>query len=339
MFYFHNGRYRCEAVLGSGSYGDVWRAWDGHLGRYVALKLLHKDEPLAFATREAIALTALEGPHVLRVLNADRHEDIPYLATEIVEGGTAQDRVGTFGVPCHLAVRWARHALVGLGVCHRRQLLHRDVKPANIFLASDDEALIGDFGVVAALDTDGTTSVAGTWGIRAPECWTLGRMTTSSDLYSVGVALFVMLTGTFPFVGATETEVGASVLAQKHPKLRDLAPHVPLALAKRVQRAMAVDPNDRYQTAEEFHEALGEPDKDQRIWRRVGVHDTHEKCWVSGPTATRAAVHVCVTRSENGFAIEARRSSGSKTRILSGCATAQNEAALAVALRRIFTHL
>jgi serine/threonine protein kinase len=313
----------------------VWRAYDKNLGKWVALKLFEKGEPLYFATREAYALSALEGPCILKVINADRFQDVPYLTTEIIAGGTAQDRVGRYGLQTGLAVRWTRHMLVGLGVCHTRGLLHRDIKPSNIFLRSDEEALLGDFGVVDRLTSDGTTDAGGTPEIRAPECWATGRATVLSDVYSAGLGLYVMLTGRFPFVGTTESEVKDAVLARRHPRLRDVAPHVSRRIAMRVERAMGADPRVRYQTAAEFHEALGDVDADKLSWSRLETpHPGHEMCWISGGESPQLTV--CVDRRAAAYRVETRHARGRGSRILSRCGRAANEAALAVLLRRAF---
>jgi len=334
-FYFHDGRYRCEDELGHGAYGYVWRAYDKNLGRWVALKLFEKGEPLYFATKEAYALTALEGPCILRVINADRFQDVPYLSTEIIPGGTAQDRVGTFGLSTNLAVRWTRQMLVGLGVCHTRGLLHRDVKPSNIFLRSADEALLGDFGVVAQLDGDGSAEAGGTPEIRAPECWTTGRATVRSDVYSAGLGLYVMLTGRFPFTGATESDIRSAVLARRQPRVRDIAPHVSRRIAARVEKAMELDPQSRYQSAAEFHLALGDVVVDERSWSRREIpHARHDRCWVS--TGGPSPLTVCVETGGEGYVIQTRHSSGSKSRIVSCCGHASNDKALAVFLRKVF---
>src|SRR5262245_54933695 len=118
MPHFAN-RYERSRELGRGGYGVVWLATDHHLERSVALKLFGRNQNV-FAYREAQFLTALESPHVLRVFNADSYQDIPYMATEVAPLGSAEDRIGANpGVPADVAIRWIRHLLVGLGLCHR----------------------------------------------------------------------------------------------------------------------------------------------------------------------------------------------------------------------------
>jgi serine/threonine-protein kinase len=324
--------------LGHGAYGFVWRTYDEYLGRWVALKLLSRGDPLTFATREAIALTALEGPHIVRVLNADRYQDVPYLATEIIDGGSAQDRLGQFGLPAELAVRWLRQMLVGLEVCHVRGLLHRDVKPSNIFLRSDEEALLGDFGVVAQVESDGTASPAGTPEIRAPESWTAGRVDVRSDIYSAGVSLYVMLTGRFPFRGNTENDIRDAVLARRHARVREVAPHVPQSIATRLERAMSADPDSRYQSAAAFHEALAEPVGSLRTWFRNTPDLGHYMCWssdIDGPSP----LSVCVSKSASSIQIETRHAAGARTRVLACCGQVTTEKQLGVYLRRLFNRL
>src|SRR5205807_556377 len=145
-------------------------------------------------------------------------------ATELAKLRSASDWMESVGhpVPIDLAVRWARHALVGLSVCHLRNLLHRDIKPSNLFLQSLDLCQLGDFGVAELMDANGEAAEHGTLQIRAPEGIITGRLTVRSDIYSVGVTLYMLLTGAqFPFGSATEAEVKVAITAGRLPKLRD----------------------------------------------------------------------------------------------------------------------
>ena len=333
-------RYTIKQLLGKGGYGQVWLAFDENHHRDVALKLFTNGDPLTFATREAIALTALEGPHILRVLNADKYQDVPYVATEVAPGGSTQDHIGEYGVRPDLAIQWIRHALVGLTVCHTRGLLHRDVKPANVFLATDDHALLGDFGVADNLDDKGRALPAGTPWYRPPETWTEGFQTVRSDVYSAGLSLYVLLTGFTPFERATEADVRAAVLEQRQPRVRDLSPHIPGVIQRRIERAMAFDPADRYPTANDFHEALGRPPASGRTWHRITPHSGHYRCWEGGTHANEADLTVCASVGATGrFEVETRRLTGNRPRILNCCGSAPDERALGVLLRRIFDRL
>ncbi len=251
-------RYEQKDLLGRGYFSKVWRAHDKNLGIDVALKLLKNGTQIDDATYEAKKLMLLRGPHILQVLNADKYQDIPFIVTYIAKAGSAESKANGLGVAPAQAIGWVRDMLIGLDVCHSAGLLHRDVKASNIFLESWDEALLGDFGLVAQMDGRGTAEAHGLWSIRARRCYTANRASVRSDIYSSGLALYTLLTGADPFWRATEAETIAAVKTRDYQRIRDVAPHTPRVLAMRIERAMADDPNDRYATADEFHRALGD---------------------------------------------------------------------------------
>jgi eukaryotic-like serine/threonine-protein kinase len=330
-------RYEVFEALGSGGFGVVRRAHDRHLRRDVALKLfVRPDASLWVATREAQILTALEGRHILRVFNADTYQDVPYLTTEIAALGSTADRMGALGVRPDLAVRWVRQMLIGLGVCHARGLLHRDVKSSNIFLQTDEHALLGDFGVAILTDSSGGADAHGDPCIRAPECYTAGRMTRASDIYSAGLALYTLLAGIEPFARPTGGEIEAAVVGREFAPLRDVAPHVPRVIAMRVERAMAVDPVDRFASAADYHDALGGVRYLDRLFHPVGPHVGHHRCWSGGRAQGRAGVSVCVSQTGRSFEIDVRRDTPARTRMREWCGVVLGEKQLGVRLRQIF---
>lgn len=329
------GRYERQTVLGRGGYGVVWRAHDHNLGRDVALKLFARGSGITFPVREARVLTALESPHILRVFNADEYQDVPFLATEIAALRAADDQIAGIGVPPRLAVRWVRHLLVGLEFCHAQRLIHRDIKPANLFLQTEELAQLGDFGVAAIANPAGLVAAEGDFRIRAPEMYSTGAGTASSDLYSVGVTLFALLSGTYPF-GGTPLEIEQGAVHDNPPNIRDLAPHISLQLARRVRKSIAKDPADRYTTAREMHQALGQVTPRDRAWSPRATHPGHDRCWESSAGDGRQGLVVCVTATASGYDIETRRSSGARSRLRAFCGTANTEPRLRVFLRDLF---
>jgi len=336
---FFAGRYEQKNQLGRGHFGRVWRAMDHHLGIDVALKLLKSGTEIDAATYEAQRLMQLRGPHVLPVLNADKYQDIPFVVTYIASAGTAGDKAKGSGVSPARAIAWVRDMLIGLGVCHDFGLLHRDVKPTNIFLQTEDEALLGDFGLVAAMDGAGEAEPQGLWTTRAPELFDGKRATVRSDVYSAGLTLYQLLTGTDPFWRATEAETIAAVKARDFRRIRDVCPHVPRVLAMRIEKAMADDPKDRYQSASAFHAALGDLPHFPIEWSRAGPHAGHEACWEGTHLGHAQDLTVCVTRADGGFAYETRKAEGAKHRLVASCGIAANETKLAVRLREVFDSL
>lgn len=248
------GRYEILDDLAASGNSTVHRVRDIKIGRELALKLLRVPQE-GLVVREAHALTALESPHILRVFNAGIDNDVPFLATDIAAMGSTEDHlVEGVGVPPELAVRWVRQALIGLGLCHRRNILHRDLTPANIFLDSHDRALLGDFGAAENMDSDGTAAAAGNQRCRAPEGYR-GRVTASSDLFSAGVSLWRLLTGRWPFEASTEDKM-AVLMDSGRLRIRDEAPHVHRSIAKVVERALDPDPARRPATADAMADLL-----------------------------------------------------------------------------------
>jgi serine/threonine-protein kinase len=330
-------RYRLGNVIGRGGFGVVYEARDEYTGRDVALKLFSQGA-ISQAVLEARLLTALEGPHILRVLNADVYQDVPFNASEIAPLGSAADHVGALGTSVPRAVRWTRHLLLGLESCHRAGLVHRDVKPSNLFLQDEDLAQLGDFGVAEIADGAGTVPASGDVRIRAPEMWMTQAGGIRSDIFSVGVTLYYLLSGRYPIVG-TNDEIATAITSESYAPIRDVAPHVSRALADRVRKAMSLDPAQRFATAEEMHRSLGQLAATEREWKRVPTHDGHVECW-EGPGGVGApSFRTCVVSDgANGFGIETRRMTTSAPRVVARSKTGlRNGAELLVELRRTLT--
>ena len=333
------GRYEQKGQLGRGYFSRVWRAHDLHLGIDVALKLFKNGMDIDDATYEAKKLMLLRGPHVLQVLNADKYQDIPYVVTFIAKEGSAESKSKGHGVSPAKAIGWVRDMLVGLDVCHGAGLLHRDVKASNIFLESVDEALLGDFGLVAQMDNQGYTDPHGLWSIRAPECFSHGKASVRSDVYSSGLALYTLLSGSDPFWRSSEVETIEAVKNRDCRRIRHVAPHTPRVLAMRIERAMADNPADRYGSAAEFHAALGEIKELATEWRRISPHPGHERCWYGVNRGSGQDLTVCVERVVTGYDYETRKAEGAKQRLVGCCGHAKTEQHLEIDLRAIFAEL
>lgn len=338
------GRYRCLEKLGEGRYGVVFRAFDPNLGAEIALKLFTRPGiQLIEAFQDAQLLMALEGKHVLQVLEADSYFDVPYMVTRVAANGTAEAMMGSRGVGGDRALLWVSQLLAGLDHCHANGVIHRDIKPSNLFLETLDHAQLGDFGVASRLRADGTVSAHGDPRIMAPEMWLMGAGDARSDVYSVGVTAYTLLTGRFPcelddpLTDAKLAALRACVLNQTFPRLRDLAPQVPKGLAEKVDRAMNPNPAVRYQDARSMQDDLARVVL-PIVWTPLGDHVDHAECW-EGKRPHGSSLRVCVLTHGDGSLVTTRRATTMEPKIRRHCHERVKPGELRKLLRRTFQEL
>ena len=258
-------RYRLDEVIGRGGMASVFRAWDLRLSRPVAVKLL-RPEILADADlalrfrREAHAATVLRHPNVVACLDTGTDGDSPFLVMELIEGEDLAARLRRDPpLPGWTAVAFARDIARGLAIAHARGIVHRDVKPGNILLAADGRAMVTDFGIARlAAEAEGSLpgTTLGSVHYFSPEQARGATTTPASDVYSLGLVLFEMLTGTRPFTGATPAEIALARVDAPAPSLRSIDPAIPGPVDELVQRALAPDANDRYANGGMMADAL-----------------------------------------------------------------------------------
>lgn len=293
-------RYELLDRLGEGGHGEVYRALDRNRAMYVALKLLTQPDarPLN-AYWEASLLTSLHGPNILEVFDAGSSGDVPFLATAIAASGTTQDQLDRhpFGIRPDVVLTWIRHALLGLRTVHDLGVLHADIKPSNLFLDRMDWAKLGDFSIARIVEADGHAPAAGTPLTMAPELFHTGRMSTRSDLYSLAITAYVLLKGDWPFWADDTDELPAVITAGAHEPLNVAVPHLPLSLARRLERNMAANPTDRDASAEAMLVSLSRPGLLSSIWQRETPHQDHSKCWVELVRPGGGTRGVCVIRN------------------------------------------
>jgi hypothetical protein len=262
-----SGRYRIEDEIGSGGMSTVYSAFDETLERQVALKIMHSDissDPAALERfrREARTVAKLSHPHVVMVIDAGEDQGHPYIVFENVRGETLKERVRREGaLPIAEAVAYAIEIGRALGAAHERGLVHRDVKPQNVLIDEEGRAKVTDFGIALGLEPEGLTAagrVVGTTDYVSPE-QAMGReVTGQSDVYSLGIVLFEMLTGAVPFEGESGVNVAMKHVQEGIPDVQRRRPGVSAALAGVLERATAKELPNRYQSMADFVHALEE---------------------------------------------------------------------------------
>jgi tRNA A-37 threonylcarbamoyl transferase component Bud32 len=250
-----NGRYRLDAQIGAGGMSTVYRAFDTVLERQVAIKLMHREiasdsDQLERFRREARAVAQLNHPHVVGVIDAGEDNGTPYIVFEYVEGETLKDRIRRYGrLPVGEAVAYAIEIARALGAAHEHQIVHRDVKPQNVLIDEEGTAKVTDFGIARSLTEEGLTAdgrVLGTTDYVSPE-QALGQdVGPQSDLYSLGIVLFEMLTGDVPFHGENQVAVAMKHVREELPDVLLRRPEASSTLASIVDRATAKDLARRY---------------------------------------------------------------------------------------------
>lgn len=261
------GRYRLDAVIGRGGMSTVYRAFDTVLERPVAIKLMHREiatdsDHLERFRREARAVAQLNHPHVVSVIDAgeepspeEEHPAVgtPYIVLEYVDGETLKSMIRREGpLEIQQALAYAIEVARALGAAHEHQIVHRDVKPHNILIGPEGGAKITDFGIARSLSEEGLTlagRVLGTTDYVSPE-QALGQpVTPQSDLYSLGVVLYEMLTGDVPFHGDSPVAVAMKHVREQVPDVQARRPGLSAATAAVVDRALDKDLARRYPDA------------------------------------------------------------------------------------------
>ncbi len=263
-----------EARLAEGAMGTVYRGRAISGGRPVAVKFLKREQLSSHVEkrfeREARALSQLRHPHVIEILAVGTHEGSPYLVTELLHGTSLESVLVETRLAPERALRFADQILSGLGFAHAQGIIHRDVKPENVFLANAEEgvrAKLLDFGLVkfgarssaektAVLTVEGT--LLGSPAYMSPEQGFGEEATERSDVYSAGIVLFELLTGSWPFVVEDVPDLIRAHAIAPVPSLASVRPELDALpeLEAVVQRALAKRPKDRFADANEMQRAL-----------------------------------------------------------------------------------
>jgi serine/threonine protein kinase len=253
-------RYEIIAPIASGGMATVLRAWDHTIGRYVAIKALrppaepsldpHTEERFR---REAQASAKLAHPNVVMIYDYLEERGQQFLIMEYVDGVNLKRCIADRGsLPPVRALAITEQICAALAAAHARGLIHRDIKPQNILLTTDGRARLTDFGIVRMADSDALTYsgvVLGTADYLSPEQARGDHLGPQSDLYSLGVVLFEMLTGEPPFIGANPVSVAMRHATEAIPTLATRAPHLPKELETLLRKAVEREPKRRYRSA------------------------------------------------------------------------------------------
>src|SRR5947208_6481881 len=259
-----DGRYRIERRLGSGGMADVYCAYDHQLGRQIALKVLHRRfardrEFVERFRREASAAAGLQHPNVVGVFDRGEYDGTYYIAMEYLPGRTLKEVIREEAPLDQLrAIDYGIQILQAASFAHRRGVIHRDFKPHNVIVGADDRLKVTDFGIAraGASEMTETGSIMGTAQYISPEQAQGHRVEASSDLYSIGIVLYEMLTGRVPFEGESAVAIALKHVSEQPAPIRSVRLDVHPVLEAAVMRALAKDPNQRYRNADEFIAAL-----------------------------------------------------------------------------------
>jgi beta-lactam-binding protein with PASTA domain/predicted Ser/Thr protein kinase len=278
-----DGRYRVVRKLGSGGMADVYLAEDEELGRRVAIKILNdrhaNDEQFVERfRREAKNAAGLSHPNIVSIYDRGEAEGTYYIAMEYLEGRTLKELLVKRGpTPMAVAIDYARQILAAVGFAHRNGIVHRDIKPHNVVVAPDGRLKVTDFGIARSGTSQMTEtgSIIGTAQYLSPEQAKGAPVTPASDIYSVGIVLYEMLTGSVPFTGDTPLEIAMKHLSAIPEPPSEHRPEVPHELDSIVLRALAKDPDDRYQSAEEMDADLARAARGQAVAPETEEAATH----------------------------------------------------------------
>jgi serine/threonine protein kinase len=278
--------YQIVSTLGRGGMGEVYLARDTKLGRKVALKFLRgavtedRKRLLRFE-QEARAASALNHPNILTIFEIGEAGGRHYIATEFIEGETLRQRIVAGPLKVGEALNIAEQITSALSAAHAAGIVHRDVKPENIMIRCDGIAKVLDFGLAKLTQTQSSPSgpddptrelvntsagvVVGTVAYMSPEQARGLSLDARTDIWSLGVVIYQMLTGSIPFSGATASDILVSILEREPRALNSFSPEIPEALEWIVTKALTKDCNDRYQTSREVLTDL------RRLQQRLGV--------------------------------------------------------------------
>ena len=268
-----DGRYKIIRKLGSGGMANVYLAEDQELGRRVAIKILNErhandDQFVDRFRREAKHAAGLSHPNIVAIYDRGEAEGTYYIAMEYLDGRSLKELIVARGpAPVHVAIDYARKILDALRFSHRNGIVHRDIKPHNVIVDAEGRVKVTDFGIARAGTSQMTEvgSIIGTAQYLSPEQAKGAPVDQTSDLYSVGIVLYELLTGKVPFTGDSPVEIAMKHISAIPEPPSSLRPDIPEDLDLIVLRALGKTPEERYPSAEEMDKDLA------RVAQGLGV--------------------------------------------------------------------
>jgi len=258
LFGQYLGRYYLSERLGEGGMAVVYKAYDSRLERDVAIKIIRRGsfptdavgEVLKRFEREAKSLAKLSHPNIVKVHDYGEHEGSPYLVMEYMPGGTLRKILGK-PIPWQIALRLLLPVARGVEYAHKRGIVHRDIKPTNILVTESGDLMLSDFGIAKLFEGDQTTNLTGTGmaigtpEYMAPEQWD-GKPNPQSDLYSLGIILYEMVTGRKPYIADTPVSLLLKQATEPLPPPHQFVADLPEATEFLLVKSLARDPHDRF---------------------------------------------------------------------------------------------
>ncbi|MCA1053465.1 Stk1 family PASTA domain-containing Ser/Thr kinase [Rossellomorea aquimaris] len=260
-----SGRYRITKLIGGGGMANVYLAHDMILDREVAIKMLRMDfaneeEFIKRFQREAQSATSLVHPNIVSIYDVGEEDDLYYIVMEYVKGMTLKQYIQQYSpVGVEKALDIMKQLTLAISHAHQNHIIHRDIKPHNILIDEDGTVKITDFGIAMALSATSitqTNSVLGSVHYLSPEQARGGMATKKSDIYSLGIVMFELLTGRLPFSGESAVSIALKHLQSETPSLKRWNPDIPQSVENIVLKATAKDPFRRYDSLEEMDEDL-----------------------------------------------------------------------------------
>jgi len=263
------GNYQIKERLGRGGMAEVYKAYHAKLDRFVTIKILHPhliegEDFLARFEREARAVAGLRHAQIVQIHDFSAEDELYYMVMEYVDSGTLQEKLveaskaNTF-IPVQQVLSILRQIGQALDYAHQQDILHRDIKPSNILLDSNGNAFLTDFGIARMMSSTqftATGALIGTPTYMSPEQGQGLDLDFASDIYSLGIVLFEMLTGKAPFASETPLAVIHKHIHERLPQLSDLRPELPRSIEKVINKTLEKDRKDRYKNAEALYQAL-----------------------------------------------------------------------------------